>query len=212
MKNIINSFINEEYKLNKKQFLAILCTTIVIAGTFGWLYEFFFYFIESGFKEFYYRGGNFLPWINIYAYGAILIILLTYKFRKKPWLVFLIAAIACGILEYFSGYFYFKINGMMCWDYNVERFSFGSIGVFVCLRSVIIFGISGLFLMYFVLPSLFHIAKTKNINKFLTVSVIVCSIVLIDEIYNLIFTELFGLPRASQIYKKIGFKYKYFRQ
>lgn len=212
MKTIINNFISEEHKLNKKQFLAILCTTIIIAGTFGWIYEFFFYFIESGFKEFYYRGGNFLPWINIYAYGALLIILLTYKFRKKPWLVFLIAAISCGVLEYFSGYFYYKINGMMCWDYNVERFSFGSIGGFVCLRSVLIFGISGLFLMYFVLPLLFHIAKTKNVNKFLTISVIFCSIILIDEIYNLIFTELFGLPRASEIYKKIGFKYKYFRQ
>lgn len=100
----------------------------------------------------------------------------------------------------------------MCWDYNVERFSFGSIGGFVCLRSVLIFGVSGLFLMYFVLPLLLHIAKTKNINKFLTISVIACSIVLVDEIYNLIFTELFDLPRASQIYKKIGFKYKYFRQ
>lgn len=212
MKSIINSFINEEHKLNRKQLIAILCTIIVIAGTFGWLYEFFFYYLESGFKEFYYRGGNFLPWINIYAYGALLIILLTYKFRKKPWLVFLIAATGCGVLEYFSGYFYYKINGMMCWDYNVERFSFGSIGGFVCLRSVLIFGVSGLFLMYFVLPLLLNIANTKNINKFLTISVIACSIVLIDEIYNLVFTELFGLPRASQIYKKIGFKYRYFRQ
>ena len=36
-------------------------------------------------KEIYFRGGNFLPWINIYAIGAIIIYLLTYNKRRNPY-------------------------------------------------------------------------------------------------------------------------------
>ena len=32
----------------------------------------------------------------------------------------------------------------------------------------------------------------------------------IDEFYNLLFARLFSLPRASTIYKELGFNYLYF--
>ena len=61
--------------LEKYQKIGILLLVAVFAGFFGWVYEMVFYFFDGGTGEFYMQGGNFLPWINIYAIGAVLIVL-----------------------------------------------------------------------------------------------------------------------------------------
>ena len=66
--------------MDKYKKIGIISLIIVIAGIFGWVYEFIFYYFNGGMKEFYWRGGNFLPWINIYAIGAIGILIATKKF------------------------------------------------------------------------------------------------------------------------------------
>lgn len=209
---MLKKYISSDVKLNTKQKISILALITVISGVFGWIYEFVFYYFNSGMKEFYMRGGNFLPWINIYAYGALLIIFFTYKRRKHPLQVFLISMISTGILEFLAGYIlYDKLGWVKCWDYSQEILNFGNIGGYVCLRSVLIFGLSGLLLIYIVLPWLIKLSKTKKINLLLIISIILCSIFLIDDIYNLIFTQIFNLPRASTIYKGLGIKYLYFK-
>ena len=100
MKEKYKNYLNNEHHFDKSTMLGIIALIIVIAGVFGFLYEVVFYYFNSGMTEIYWRGGNFLPWINIYAIGAVLIYFLTYKKRKNPLLVFLISAIATGILEY----------------------------------------------------------------------------------------------------------------
>lgn len=39
----MKDYLNKEVKLNRKEFISILCLVIVISGVFGWIYEFFFY-------------------------------------------------------------------------------------------------------------------------------------------------------------------------
>ncbi len=181
---------------------------IVIAGIFGFLYEFIFYFFNGGMKEFYYRGGNFLPWINIYAIGSIIIYFLTYKKRKNIFKVFLIGMFACGILEYISGLgIYILGNGTRYWDYNTEILNFGNIGGFVCLRSVLFFGLLSVFFIYVIVPFVFYLAKKINKKIFLTISIGLCFIFVSDELYNLIITKVFSLPSSIEIYKQIGFHY-----
>lgn len=207
----MKEYLNNNPKLDKRQLITIICLLIVITGITGWFYEFIFYFFNSGMKTFYMRGGNFLPWINIYAYGAFLIIFLTFKRRKNPLQVFLISAISTGILELLSGYILYDILGTTrCWDYNQEILNFGNIGGFVCLRSVTIFGLCGLLLIYGILPLLIKLVTKVNKKSLLIISIILCTIFLADDIYNLVLTELFKFPRASTIYKSIGFKYLYF--
>lgn len=208
MKEVFNKYINNEITYDKYQKIGIISLIIVISGIFGWIYEFIFYYFNGGMKEFYMQGGNFLPWINIYAIGACLILLLTYKFKKNPLLVFLISFFSTGILEYFSGLLIFKLlDGARFWDYNVEILNFGNIGGFVCLRSVLFFGISGLFLMYVVVPFIIYLSRKINKKTFLTISILLLSIILFDEIYNLIITKVFNLPSAIDIYKSVGIKY-----
>jgi len=208
----LKNYIDENHSFDRKTMLGIFCLIIVIAGIFGFVYEFIFYYFNEGMKHFYWRGGNFLPWINIYATGSILIYLLTYRYRKNPLKVFLIATILTGILEYFSGLGMYIIgDGFRCWDYNTEILNFGNIGGFVCLRSVLFFGISGLLLIYVIMPIIFSIARKMNKKLFLTISIILFSIIMFDEIYNLAIARIFDLPRASDIYKQIGIRYINFK-
>lgn len=205
---MFKKYMNDELNLSKSQILGILCLIVVISGIFGWVYEFIFYYFNFGMTKFYWQGGNFLPWINIYAIGSIMIILLTYKLKKHPFLVFLIALISTGILEYVSGYMIYEIkDGLRLWDYNTEILNFGNIGGFVCLRSVLFFGISGLILMYTILPFCIYLSQKMNKKLFLKISIILVSIILFDEFYNLLFARALNLPRARDIYKNIGINY-----
>ena len=201
-------YLEKNHSFDKKTMLGIFCMIIVIGGVFGFLYEYIFYFFNGGMKEFYYRGGNFLPWINIYATGSVMIYILTYKYRKNPLKVFLISVISTGLLEYFSGLGIYIIgDGLRYWDYNTEILNFGNINGFVCLRSVMFFGLSALLLMYVIVPFCFHVASKSNKKVFLIVTISICSIFLADEFYNLIFTRIFNLPNAIKIYKSLGVNY-----
>lgn len=212
MKNLYQDYINKDHSFDKITMLGIFSLIIVIAGMFGFIYEFIFYFFNSGMTQFYWRGGNFLPWINIYATGALIIYFLAYKYRSKPFKVFSIGLISCGILEYIAGWGVVKFgDGIRCWDYNSEILNFGNIQGFVCLRSVLFFGLSGLLLIYVIVPFCFYLAKRMKKKNFLIISFTLCSIFLVDEFYNLIFARILHLPRASTVYKKLGFKYLYFK-
>lgn len=141
-----------------------------------------------------------------------MIYLLTYKKRKNVLKVFLISFIACGVLEYFSGLgVYLLTGGKRYWNYNAEILNFGNIDGFVCLRSALFFGLSALFLIYVVVPLLFKLAKKMNIKTFLIISITLCSIVLIDEFYNLLFARIFDLPRAYDVHVKMGMHYVKFK-
>ncbi len=207
----MKNYIENKHSFDKKTMFAIISLIIVISGFFGFIYEFIFYYFNGGMKYFYYRGGNFLPWINIYAIGAVLIYFLTYKIRKKPFKVFLVSTFTCGLLEYFSGLGIYLICKDRYWNYNEEILNFGNINGFVCLRSVLFFGLSGLLLMYVIVPFCFYLAKHIKNKVFIAICVTLLSIVLIDEFYNLIFARIFGLPRASSIYKSFGIRYVKFK-
>lgn len=211
MKKFFDNYMSGKIKLEKWQIVGIFCLVFVIAGVFGWIYEFFFYYFNGGMEKFYWRGGNFLPWINIYATGAIMIIIFSYRFRKNPFLVFIIAFISTGILEYFSGLVIYEFFGLRFWDYNTEILNFGNIGGYVCLRSVSFFGVSALFLMYFIVPICVWISTHINKRLFLIMSICLFSIFLFDELYNLVFSRLLGLPRAHDVYESIGFNFMNYR-
>ncbi len=199
-------------KLDKKELISFICLIVVICGFIGWNIEVIFYYIDSGFKTIYWRGGNFLPWINIYAWGALLMITLAYKNREHPLHVFLISMASAGLLELLSGYFLYGVLGWTkSWDYNQELLSGFTIGGYVSIRSLVGFGIGGLFLIYFLVPLLIKLVTSKHKNKVFIISVVLCSIVMIDEVYNLIIARLIHTPRARDIYRPLGLKYLYFK-
>ena len=187
MRNVYNNYINN-LNLEKWQLVGVICLIIVISGMFGYYYEYIFYYFNDGY--FSHQGGNFLPWINMYAYGALMIIFLTRKFKKRPLLAFLISIISTGVLEYLTGFVLYELFDIRYWDYNIEILNFGNIGGYVCLRSVLFFGFSGLLLIYGIVPLCIYFSKKMNKEMFLTFSILLCFFFLMDEVYNLIVTIL----------------------
>ena len=211
MKEVCSKYLNKQLKLEKWQTIGIICLIIITSGIFGWIYEFIFYYFNSGMKTFYWRGGNFLPWINIYATGALMILILTKKQRKHPLKVFIISFISTGILEGLSGLVIDKMFNQRFWNYNTEILNFGNIGGYVCLRSATFFALSALLLTYILVPLFIKLSKNMNKKTFLIITITLCAIILADEIYNLVIARILNTPRATTIYRKIGFNIMNYR-
>lgn len=207
-KSLFKKYLSGELKLEKYQKIGVLLLVIVLSGIFGWVYEFIFYYFDGGTGEFYMQGGNFLPWINIYAIGAVLIIIATQRIKRRPWAVFLVAMVVSGIVELIGGWLvYTMFDGARYWDYNTEILNFGNIGGFVCLRSVLFFGVSALFLTYVMVPFYIFLSKRMPKRAFLVLSIALLTIFMADEIYNLLASKVFGWPDAMDYYRSIGWKY-----
>lgn len=159
MKNKLLIFKDKD--INLLDTICILILIMVISGIIGFIYETIFYKIDLGY--FTKRGSSFGPWVPIYGFGGLLLTIFTYKFKKNPLIVLMLSLFITGLLEYFTGYFLFIFKGIRLWDYNNELLNFGNINGFICLRSVLLFGISGLILNYILIPKIIKI--TNNIFK-----------------------------------------------
>ena len=204
-KKTFQTYLKTGLKLETYQKLGIAMLVFVVSGVVGWIYEFIFARINDG--GWYMQGGNLLPWINIYAIGALAVITTTYKFRRKPWLVFIISFFVTGIIELVGGWLVYVIgNGARYWDYNNLAWNFGNIGGFVCLFSVTIFAIFSLVLMYFIYPFCIYLSQKMSKRAFLTLAITLFTLILLDELTNLTLKTL-NLPTAMDFYRSLGFKY-----
>jgi len=173
-----NSRINKYNKIN------LLILIMICSGIFGFIYETIFYRIDLGY--FVKRGSAYGPWIPIYVFGGLFIFLLTEKYRGKPVIVFLLSMIISGLLEYFAGMFFYEVLNKRLWDYNKEIWNFGNINGYICLRSVLFFGISGLILNYLLLPIINRICKKVNYKVLNKICIALLSLFILDVIVYMI--------------------------
>ncbi|MBO4396428.1 MAG: putative ABC transporter permease [Eubacterium sp.] len=184
--------------------VALIMAIIVCAGIFGWIYETLFYMYNYN-GRFVMRGTGFGPWIDVYCLGGVLIYFACRKLTKRPWLVFLVSGALCGALEYAAGFILDRVNGgYWGWNYNTEKLNFGNINGYICLRSVLVFAVSGCILFYAILPGLNWLWKRIGEKAFSRIFIILGVIVLIDIAYNDIACYMFGMPDASQLYSRLG--------
>ena len=104
----------------------------------GWVWE----VIYIGFTEgvIANRGMFHGPWLPIYGVGGCLILLLLGRFQQHPFIVFLLATLLCGSMEYMTAVaieFFFRCRW---WDYSTK---FMNLNGRVCLEGLLLFGISG---------------------------------------------------------------------
>ena len=109
----------------------------------GWLMESISDSIKK--KKLVNRGFLIGPYCPIYGYGAILITILLRKYIYDPWVLFVMAILVCGTLEYLTSFFMEKIFKARWWDYSQRKFNLNGR---VCFGTIIPFGILGLFIMY----------------------------------------------------------------
>ncbi len=169
----------------KKNYLILANTYFLvffISCVTGWVYEEIFYLLTENILE--KRGFLYGPYLPVYGFGALFMMLLLERFRKKPVILFVLSMVVTGVLEYFTGLFMWLIWHKRWWDYTGL---FLNIDGYVCLRSVVTFAIGGLLLIYFILPL---VRKDAARFKLKTITVINCSLLII-MIFDLVLSLLF---------------------
>lgn len=185
MVDAIRRLNQKEYTQNSMIFINILLMVFVIGGLFGFIYEELFYRIDLGY--FVKRGTTFGPWIPIYGFGAVFVVIGTSRLKKHPKMLFLVASTISGILEYVTGYVLLKYFDVRLWDYNVEIWNWLNIGGFVCFRSVMFFGLSAMILQYLVHP-LLSVYASKCEKRVLILSAVIPAILFVlDILLSLLF-------------------------
>ena len=168
--------------------LNILIIVLLFGAVFGFMWETSFYRIFM--NDFAKRGTSFGPVVPIYGVGAVLIVLLSYKFKDKPLWIFIINTFILGLLEYNTGWVLDEFFNLRLWDYNVEIWNFGNLNGYVCARSIGAFGFAGLFLMYVFLPVIFDLIKKRNGKRLSMITYNLLAIFMIDIISFIISKSL----------------------
>lgn len=175
--------------LNKKEYdfdnwskFIMIMSIVVFSAIFGFIYEELFYRIDLG--HFVKRGTTIGPWIPIYGVGGLFIVLFTWKYKKSWKKVFLFSCIITGILEFLTGYILFHFFNTRLWNYNVEIWNFGNVGGYICLRSIVFFGISSLMLTYLAIPILKYLYKEILKEKYTVCTIILGLLFIFDCLYT----------------------------
>lgn len=172
-------------EMNKKEEnIVLIIQIILISAIFGFIYETIFYRIDLGY--FVKRGYTIGPWLPIYATGGLLIYLSNIKNKNNILKIFINSAVMCGLLEFIVGYLLLHISHIRLWDYNTEILNYGNIGGYICLRSVLFFGLSGVFLMNIVLPLITKIINKYQSKKTEYITIFLGGLFCIDFIFNYI--------------------------
>lgn len=151
-----------------------------VCAFIGWVWEVILTFIQTG--NFVNRGVLHGPWLPIYGFGGVGILLLVGHLRKYPPLVFLTSALFCGVMEYLTGWYLETVKHLKWWDYSDIPLNLHGR---VCLLSVLCFGLCGLFVIYIIYPR-FHdvFAKLKPQPKQIICGILV-AIFLVDFVYSI---------------------------
>lgn len=121
--------------------LKVYFLLFIIYAVIGWCMEVICKLIQ--YKKFVDRGFLIGPYCPIYGVGALLITFFLNKYVQDPVVLFVMAVVVCGILEYLTSYFMEKIYHARWWDYSSKKFN---INGRICLSNLIAFGILGMFI------------------------------------------------------------------
>lgn len=109
-----------------------------IFSCIGWVWEVIYICFTEGVMA--NRGMLHGPWLPIYGVGGVLILLLLGRFKQHPFIVFLLATLLCGSMEYMTAVaieFFFRCRW---WDYSTK---FMNLHGRICLEGLLLFGVSG---------------------------------------------------------------------
>ena len=168
--------IEEEYKKSNLRVLHpnrnYTVTSILVCFFFmcfvGWIWEVSLSMISYG--CFVNRGVLHGPWIPIYGFGCVLILLLLKRFRMRPKVEFSMAVLLCGCIEYFTGFFLeLTHNGQKWWDYTGY---FLNLHGRICAEGLLVFGVGGMAFVYVIAPLIDNWVK-EHLNKRLSTACLV---------------------------------------
>lgn len=171
------SLLDVEYEKNYS-----LTSYILLFFTFsfvGWSWEVILHLINDG--VFVNRGTMYGPWLPIYGWGGLLILILLKPFRKKPWKLFIMSFLTCGVVEYTTAWYLETFKHLRYWNYSGY---FLNIQGRVCLEGLIVFGLGGMAFTYLLAPVLDNLFNKIKPNIKKIICILLVSLYLVDFIYT----------------------------
>lgn len=184
IKRFMRDLNEEQHEYRGLQRVQVLFLVFFICCIAGWIYEEVFYYATEHFVG--NRGFLFGPWLPVYGSGAVLMVLLLKRFKRRPALFFALSMLVTGVLEYLTGFLMWEVWHKRWWDYTGL---FLNIDGYVCLRSVLSFGVGGLLLMYLAEPLLDRFADRLGAKRRFAVCGVIAAVLALDLILSFIFRD-----------------------
>lgn len=145
----------------------------------GWLWEVSLHIITDG--VFVNRGTMHGPWLPIYGYGGVYILVFLNRLRKNVFAEFLGAILLSGFVEYMTSLYLEMTQGMRWWDYTGY---FLNLNGRICGEGLLVFGLGGLAIVYLLAPLLdSQFSKIKN-RQAIALCLVLLAAFNIDGIYT----------------------------
>lgn len=169
--------VNIDY--NKDYSFISLVLLFFIFAFVGWIWEVFLCLVMDGSLA--NKGTLFGPWLPIYGFGMILILVLLRPFRGKLILYFFASMALAIVLEYLTAVYLETIMHMKWWDYSNYYLNFQGR---ICLEGALMFGLGSLLVTYFVAPVLDNWFMSLRPDILIMICVILAIFFCIDVIYS----------------------------
>ncbi len=161
-----------------------VCSLIMlffIFSNFGWTWELLYYYFMKG--KLINRGVLHGPWLPIYGFGGLIVLLLLARARKRPCIFFISSIILCGVVEYFTGWYLETVFNSKWWNYDGY---FLNLDGRICAEGLLVFGICALAFIYVLAPLLDNLIRKINRRVLLTVAVTLLVLIVADCVYSTI--------------------------
>lgn len=164
---------------NKKYSIDSIILMFFTASILGWIWEVGLNLFQYGF--FANRGTLYGPWLHIYGWGLILILLLLKKFRNQPIFTFLWVILLCGMLEYGTAWYLETFKNARWWDYDGF---FLNLHGRICMEGLLAFGIGGVLFIYFGAPFLDSLFMKIPKKLKIILCILLCLFYVVDFAYS----------------------------
>ena len=146
------------------------------------------------------RGFLYGPWLPIYGFGGLIVVIFLDPLSAYPVAVFVCAFLLTSILEYFTSWLLEKLFSVKLWDYSKMKVN---INGRVCLLNSTLFGIMGLVAEYIVQPFMSRIVHDIPLAYLHTVAMFIAVVFSVDATFSVIKMASFkeGL-RRFRAYRK----------
>lgn len=150
-----------------------------IFSNFGWGWELLYYFLMKG--KLINRGVLHGPWLPIYGFGGLIVLVLLNRLRKRPFIFFISAVTLCGVVEYVTSWALEKIFNAQWWNYDGY---FLNLNGRICAEGLFVFGVCALAFIYVLAPLLDSLIRKINRKILLPIAVILLLLIAADVVYS----------------------------
>lgn len=152
---------------------------LILYSIIGWIIESTFVFLST--KKWVDRGFLIGPYLPIYGWGSILMILYLTQYKDNIITVFILGVVVCSILEYITSYVMEKLFKTRWWDYSNKKFNLNGR---ICGKNCLLFGILGVLLIYIIHPIISKLITNIPLNILNIIALITLIIFIIDNIIS----------------------------